>query len=101
MKLLQLAFTHSFEVVAETDRAQAAVMTLPVDRSTGGDDNVHTGSDQWLFVVAGRGEATVAGERHPLSAGSLLVIEAGETHEITNTGDEPLQTLNLYTPPEY
>ncbi|ADI16020.1 cupin domain-containing protein [Truepera radiovictrix] len=101
MKLLQLEFNHFFEVVAETKRAQAAVMTLPPGQRTGGEDNVHETSDQWLFVVSGRGEATVAGERVTLAPGSLLIIEAGETHEIAAQSAEPLRTLNLYTPPEY
>lgn len=34
-------------------------MVLKPGRSTGGDDNVHAGADQWLYVIAGRGEATV------------------------------------------
>jgi mannose-6-phosphate isomerase-like protein (cupin superfamily) len=101
MKLLQLEFNHFFEVVAETERAQAAVMTLPAGRSTGGQDNLHERSDQWLFVVSGQGEATVAGERVALEPGSLLIIEAGEPHEIATRGAAPLRTLNLYTPPEY
>ena len=43
----------------------------------------------------------VAGERIVLSKYTLLVIQAGEPHEIRNTGDAPLETLNFYTPPEY
>ncbi|MDQ3399243.1 MAG: cupin domain-containing protein [Deinococcota bacterium] len=101
MKHVRLEFGSSFKVVAKTDKAQAAVMTLAPGQNTGGDDNRHAGSDQWLFVVSGSGEATVNGERHALGAGSLLIIEAGETHEIANTGDAPLETLNVYTPPEY
>jgi mannose-6-phosphate isomerase-like protein (cupin superfamily) len=37
----------------------------------------------------------------PLKAGSLLVIEHGETHEIRCTGDDPLRTINFYSPPAY
>ncbi|RYE65571.1 MAG: cupin domain-containing protein, partial [Rhizobiaceae bacterium] len=33
--------------------------------------------------------------------GSLLLIERGERHEIRNTGDAPLVTINFYTPPAY
>ena len=90
-----------FKVIAGTERSQVAAMTLPKGESTGGPNNKHTSSDQWLYVVSGTGEAVVAGEKVNLSAGSLLLIEAGETHEITNSGDEPLQTVNIYAPPEY
>ncbi len=101
MKKTDVAFDRFFGVVLETDCAQAAAMTLAPGETTGGADNVHASSEQWLFVVSGRGEATVAGEQVALTAHSLLVIEAGEPHEIRNTGDAPLETLNLYTPPEY
>lgn len=101
MKHVTLEFARAFEVALTGDRAQAAVMTLPPGETTGGDDNVHGSSDQWLFVVSGRGEAVVAGKRQALTRHSLLLIEAGEPHELRNTGDVPLQTLNFYTPPEY
>jgi hypothetical protein len=45
-----------FDVVAGTSRSQAATMVLKPGQSTGGDDNVHAGADQWLYVTAGRGE---------------------------------------------
>lgn len=76
-------------------------MTLPPGQAVGGSDNVHETSDQWLFVVSGSGEAIVAGKRQTLTRYSLVVIEAGEAHEIRNTGSVPLETLNFYTPPEY
>lgn len=76
-------------------------MTLAPGQTTGDAENVHASSDQWLFVVSGQGEATVAGERVALGKHTLLVIQAGEAHEIRNTGDAPLETLNFYTPPEY
>ena len=76
-------------------------MTLAPGEQVGGEDNVHKNSAQWLFVVSGAGEATVAGQRLELAQHSITVIEAGEAHEIRNTGASPLETLNLYVPPEY
>jgi len=90
-----------FAVLGGTARSQAAMMTLGPGQKTGGPDNRHEASDQWLYVVRGRGEATVAGEQLRFGAGELLLIEAGEAHEIRNAGDEPLVTLNVYAPPEY
>ncbi len=89
-----------FDVLLTGDDAQAAAMTLSPGQSTGGPDNRHRQSDQWLFVASGSGTATVDGEAVDLAAGDLLRIEAGEAHEIV-AGDEPLETLNLYVPPEY
>ena len=49
----------------------------------------------------GTGLAIVDGARRALAAGSLLLIERGEAHEIRNTGRTPLKTLNFYAPPAY
>lgn len=101
MKHTHLAFESQFDVVLETAGAQAAVMTLQPGESTGGPDNRHDASDQWLFVVSGEGEAVVEDEAVDLGPRTLLLIEAGEAHEIRCTGGDPLRTLNVYVPPEY
>lgn len=86
---------RGFDVLGSTSRGQAAMMTLPAGDSTGGPDNKHDASDQWLFVISGRGEATIAGEDITFERGDLVLIEAGETHEIRNAGDQPLRTINF------
>lgn len=101
MKHLQVRCGKGFEVIAGTERSEAATMVLQAGGSTGGPDNTHEASDQWLFVLAGRGRGTVNGREVELMQGSLLLIEAGEAHQIENTGDGPLETLNVYAPPEY
>lgn len=101
MRRTHLDFGDFFDVRLTTDGAQAAQMTLSPGQSTGGPDNAHQESDQWLYVVSGTGAATVEGEEVRLEAGDLVLVEARETHEIRNDGDEPLETLNLYVPPEY
>jgi mannose-6-phosphate isomerase-like protein (cupin superfamily) len=52
-------------------------------------------------VVNGVGSAVVEGERVELRAGTLVLIGRGEAHEVRNTGEEPLRTLNVYVPPAY
>ena len=99
MERASLDFDRYFEVVMATDEAQAAEMTVEPGRSVGGPDNYHAESDQWLFVVSGTGVATVDGDEERLTAGDLLRIEAGERHGIANDGDDPLETVNFYTPP--
>ena len=76
-------------------------MTLAPGDCEGGPDNRHRGADQWLFVSSGTGIAIVNGRRLTLRAGSLVLIERGDRHEIRNTGRRPLETLNLYVPPAY
>src|SRR5690606_34020074 len=101
MKQVKVSYTSEFDVIAGNARSQAAVMVLPPGESEGGKHNRHKGSDQWLYVSAGKGIATVNGKQYQLSTGSLLLIEHGETHEINNNGNQPLETLNFYVPPGY
>lgn len=101
MKLLQINSEKGFRLLTGTERAQAATMVLPPGGSTGGPDNRHEGSDQWLYVLSGTGKAVVEGEEREFGEGTLLRIEAGEAHEISNTGESPLETLNIYSPPDY
>lgn len=96
-----LRFGNGFSVALGNRRAQAATMVLAPGDCEGGPDNRHRGSDQWLYVVGGRGLAILGHERRQLRAGSLLLIERGTTHEIRSTGRTPLRTLNLYVPPAY
>jgi mannose-6-phosphate isomerase-like protein (cupin superfamily) len=101
MDLVQIDPREGFEVLAGTDRAQAATMTLAPGRSTGGPDNRHPRSDQWLYVVSGEGRAVVEGAESRLREGALLLIEAGEAHEIANDEERPLKTFSVYAPPAY
>ena len=101
MQHKQLQFGHGFRVVLGDEHSQAAQMTLAPGESEGGADNRHQGADQWLFVVSGTGAAVVNGERIELRAGTLVLIERGDAHEIRNTWEELLRTLNVYVPPAY
>lgn len=101
MKIKKLQFGKGFKVVLGNRRVQAAQMVISPGGSEGGPGNRHRGADQWLFVVAGTGIAKINGRRLALKAGSLLLIEHGEQHEIRNTGKGLLKTLNLYSPPGY
>ena len=102
MKRVRVAGARGFfDVVAGTGRSQAATMVLAPGESTGGDDNTHPVSDQWLYAISGTGQATVGGRPCALDAGTLLLVEAGEPHEIRNTGAASLVTVNVYAPPVY
>ena len=89
MQRKALRFGKGFRVAFGNRRGQAAEMVLPPGGREGGPGNRHRGADQWLFVVSGTGVARVGGRRHPLRAGTLLLIEKGEVHEIENTGRSP------------
>jgi mannose-6-phosphate isomerase-like protein (cupin superfamily) len=69
MKHKSLRFGQGFRVAVGNRRSQAAETTLAPGDSEGGPDNRHRGSDQWLYVVSGTGQATVGGKRYRLRAG--------------------------------
>ena len=100
MNIFDIDPEQGFKLLAGTSRSQAATMVLAQGKKTGGPQNTH-GGDQWLFVLAGQGKATVGGETAEIKAGSLVLIAAGEPHEISNSGEEPLKTLSFYAPPEF
>jgi mannose-6-phosphate isomerase-like protein (cupin superfamily) len=101
MKRKHLRWSEGFRVAFDTRRSQAAEMVLPPGGSEGGKGNRHSGAEQWVYVLSGRGAALVAGKRVPLQRGTLLLIERGERHEIKNLGRTPLRTLNFYAPPAF
>jgi mannose-6-phosphate isomerase-like protein (cupin superfamily) len=101
MKRVQLRFGRGFRVRIGNRRSQAAEMVLEPGGKEGDSDNRHRGADQWLFVLSGRGKATVNRRRVPLRAGSLVLIEHGDEHQVENTGRGLLRTLNFYVPPAY
>lgn len=101
MQFKTLRFGRGFRTVFAQRRVQAAEMVIPPGGSEGGGDNRHRGADQWLFVVAGTGVATVEARRVRLKAGVLLCIAKGERHRIRNTGRTLLKTLNFYYPPAF
>ena len=76
-------------------------MTLAPGETEGGPENRHKGTDQWLYVVSGTGIALVEGEQVELREGTLMLIQRRDRHEIRNTGDTLLKTLNVYIPPAY
>ena len=101
MRSKHLRFGKGFRPAFAQRGVQAAEMVIPPGDGEGGPDNVHRGADQWVYVVSGTGMAIVEGVRRPLKAGSLLLIERRERHEIRNTGRTLLKTLNFYAPPAY
>lgn len=101
MKRRLLRFGPGFKVLFGNRRSQAAQMVIGPGSAEGGPKNRHRGADQWLFVVSGKGVATIKRRSYSLQANTLLLIERGDQHEIRNTGRAPLKTLNIYNPVAY
>jgi mannose-6-phosphate isomerase-like protein (cupin superfamily) len=91
---------EGFKVLGGSARSEAATMVIARGEASGEGCSTHQG-DQWVFVLARKGRALVGGEAVDVESGSLVLIEAGEPHRIENAGEQPLETLNFYAPPEY
>lgn len=90
-----------FDVIFKTSRSEAATMVLSPGETTGGPHNNHANSDQWMLVLEGEGEIIIDKEKIDLYPQRLVLIRPGENHEVRNSGESELRTLNFYAPPEY
>lgn len=100
MRIVQTRGEQAFvRVLGETERCQAVQIVLQPGRSTGQTDGSY-GGDEWIFVLEGRGRVIVAGHRLPIEAGTAVLIEPGEEHELENSGKAPLRTLHVLAPPD-
>lgn len=61
---------------------------------------VHT-LDQFFRVEEGSGEAILDGVSRAISAGFAIVVPAGATHNIINTGESALKLYTIYAPPNH
>ena len=89
----------AFRRVLYTARhCQLVVMALKPTEEIGSE--VHT-LDQFFRVEEGTGEAILDGVRTAIRAGFAVVVPAGATHNIINTGTSPLKLYTLYAPPNH
>jgi mannose-6-phosphate isomerase-like protein (cupin superfamily) len=56
------------------------------------------GHQEVLFVVTGRGELDLEGERHPLEPDTGVFIAAGETYAVENPGPGELLVVSVVAP---
>ena len=54
--------------------------------------------EEIYFIVAGEGEMCLGEERQTLSAGQTVFIPSWVFHQLTNTGDTPMQMVYCYGP---
>ncbi|MBE2220003.1 MAG: cupin domain-containing protein [Anaerolineae bacterium] len=52
--------------------------------------HAHADMAEVFFVETGEGLIWIEGEAYTLAAGVCVTVEAGETHELKNSGDSPL-----------
>lgn len=58
-------------------------------------DQQHTDADEFIYVIAGQGNASLAGTQDPLGPGMFLMIPRGVRHTLTRSGRSPLVMLTV------
>lgn len=81
---------------------QVTLMSIAAGRDIGLE--MHSETDQFIRLDAGRGHVQIgpAEDRRTFEAdvsdGWCVLVPAGSWHNITNTGDEPMQIYTIYAP---
>lgn len=58
--------------------------------------HLHTGDEQILYILSGKGTQWVDGEEYPLSYGQVYHIPPYAEHAVNNLGNEPLEMIIVY-----
>lgn len=77
--------------------SELAVMSIPPDAELG--EEAHGQADELLFVINGKGQATVGREKLAVGKNDVIFIGAGEQHNVKNTGKRDLKLITVYSPP--
>jgi len=86
------------QVLYTAKHCQLVLMALKPKEDIGAE--VHK-LDQFFRVEEGMGEAVLDGVHTAIRTGFAVVVPAGMTHNIINTGTVPLKLYTLYAPPNH
>ncbi len=86
-------------VIATGPHSQLVTMSIPPKEDIGSE--VHPGTDQMLFIVAGAGKAVVNGETVEVKENDVVFVPAGARHNLISTGHEDLRLFTVYAPPNH
>ncbi len=90
----------NFRTVLYTGKnSQIVAMNIPIGEDIGAE--IHPSTDQILFIVDGKGEAILEGERRNIGKHDAVFVPAGTIHNFKNTGNEDLKLYTVYAPPEH
>lgn len=89
-----------FKILKTTERSQLSLMTIPAGQTSINREG-HAASDQLLYVVEGRIEATIGDETRELRAGEAVLIPAGTPHRLRTLGRRSATSFNIHSPPAY
>lgn len=90
----------AFRRVAYTGKhLQLVLMALKPGEEIGAE--THVGHDQFFRIEKGKGEVWIDGDRTKIKRDDAIVVPAGASHNIINTGSKSLKLYTLYAPPQH
>jgi mannose-6-phosphate isomerase-like protein (cupin superfamily) len=78
---------------------QLVLIALKPDEEIGAE--THLDHDQFFGVEKGKGEVWIDGERTKIKRDDAIIVPAGASHNIVNTGSKSLKFYTLYAPPRH
>lgn len=86
---------HRFDMLIRSPRAQVVLASLPPGQTAYRQHSVNRASDQIVYVIEGEASASTDGTARSLHEGNILLIKAGQQHQVTNVGSSRLLYLNI------
>ena len=80
-------------------RMQLVLMAIAPGEDIG--EEVHPDVDQFFRVEQGEGELRIDGVATRVKGDDAFIVPAGASHNVINTGKEPLKLYTIYAPPEH
>jgi len=62
---------------------------------------VHPDNDQFFRFDQGEGKVIVDDNEYEVKDGDAVLVPAGASHNVINTGSEPLRFYTIYSPPHH
>lgn len=78
---------------------QLVLMALKAGEEIG--DEAHADHDQFFRIEAGKGEVRIGETRTAVGTGDAIIVPAGMSHNLVNTGRRILRLYTLYAPPNH
>lgn len=78
---------------------QLVLMTLQPGDEIGME--VHDDRDQFFRIEEGSGEIWIDGKANKVKSDDGIIVPQGASHNVVNTGKEPLRLYTIYGPPEH
>lgn len=87
------------KVLHTTTNLQLVLMSLKPNEEIGME--THTNTDQFFRFESGSGECIVGDDTYKVNDGDCVIVPAGMSHNIKNTGENELKLYTIYSPPHH